>query len=998
MEPTTTNPGPDQRTEKANSARLYNEAVDAYVSGDIRQRLSSLIRRNRIACILIVLVLLVLRLADPWWVQSIRTAVFDSFQIILPRDVPAEPVLIVDIDEDSLDRIGPWPWSRHTLARLVDRLGDGGATVVGLQMVLPDPQHDDRAWPAAAGLVRGDAAGLLPSAVPSPDQDLARALRRAPSVLGVSVGSGDDDGGRPPLRGRIAFTGPVPPQGLFALPGLLRNQDVLEEAADGQGLMLVAPEGDGVARRIPLIVATDGQYHPSFVLELLRVAGGTQTYLLQVSDTGRVAGIATGRDVIETADDGTVRLHFSPPDPQRALPAWLLLRDDAVLPGTLGGRTILIGSTAAGLGQVRVTARLEPAADLEIMAQAFENLRDRSYLTRPHWVEDGELLILIFLGGLFILLMSNQPRQVVIIGFVAFLSISLMSSLLLFGFFGILFDASYIMIFVTILWAHSIYFHYRHARMLQARASDYDAVMRQVAERLFDAVLVIGDAGTVLSTNEAARRLMGLDARTPPHGIRLTDRIDILQGDRTVPCRIETVRDLADSGRYCEAMLNARQNTTYDVEIAAAPVFGRHRTAFVVILHDITKRRDAERSKDVLNQRFRDAIENIDQGFALWSQNFELIMYNKTFAHLDRSLPIYVRPGVHCSDLAAIFTEVVAGTDAFGRPLDRQSAEQAIAGGQAYQFQAPSTGTWFLANHAPTQEGGYVSIYADVSELKRRELELIEATRRIEMQASDLMRFANELDEQRESAEQARETAEKANSAKSAFLAMMSHELRTPLNAINGFSDMMLKEVYGEIGNEKYRNYVALINESGNKLLSVISTILDLSKIESGRWDLDLEQIVLADCIDESVALLARSIDLGELAVSVAIDPALPELRTDRRLFDQIVGNLLSNAVKFTPHGGAIRIDARSVGPDMLRLAVTDTGIGIAQENIETVLLPFGQIENQLSRRFEGTGLGLPLARLSAEKLGGALWIESTVGRGTSVIVTLPISPSVPAN
>jgi signal transduction histidine kinase len=236
----------------------------------------------------------------------------------------------------------------------------------------------------------------------------------------------------------------------------------------------------------------------------------------------------------------------------------------------------------------------------------------------------------------------------------------------------------------------------------------------------------------------------------------------------------------------------------------------------------------------------------------------------------------------------------------------------------------------------------------------------------------------------------AEHAAAAASQAKSEFLANMSHELRTPLNAIIGFSEVMSNGLFGPIGNSRYLGYATDIRESAVHLLAVISGVLDFSRAEAGGLALHESEVDLAAAIRFARRFIdARAAEVG-IVIETALEPNLPALRADERMVRQMIVNLLSNAAKFTPAGG--RIDIRgALDPDGgLRVAVSDTGVGMTPEEIPIALTPFRQVDSGLSRRHGGTGLGLPLVKSLIELHGGTITIESVPGRGTTVTLAFP--------
>jgi len=231
---------------------------------------------------------------------------------------------------------------------------------------------------------------------------------------------------------------------------------------------------------------------------------------------------------------------------------------------------------------------------------------------------------------------------------------------------------------------------------------------------------------------------------------------------------------------------------------------------------------------------------------------------------------------------------------------------------------------------------------------------------------------------------------ELANRHKSEFLSNMSHELRTPLNAIIGFSEVLLERMFGEM-KEKQEDYLKDIHSSGQHLLSLINDILDLAKVEAGRLELNLATFDLPAAIDNALTLVRERAMRHSLALATKIDPQLGDLNADERKLKQILLNLLSNAVKFTPDGGMITVGARLLG-DMVEIAVSDTGIGIAPEDQAKVFEEFKQVGTDYKRKAEGTGLGLALTRKLVELHGGAMRLESEPGKGSTFAFTLPLN------
>ncbi len=243
------------------------------------------------------------------------------------------------------------------------------------------------------------------------------------------------------------------------------------------------------------------------------------------------------------------------------------------------------------------------------------------------------------------------------------------------------------------------------------------------------------------------------------------------------------------------------------------------------------------------------------------------------------------------------------------------------------------------------------------------------------------------------SLEESRREAESANQAKSTFLAIMSHELRTPLNAIIGFADVIRTEALGPLDNVRYREYVSDIRDSGAHLLELINKILDLSKIEAGKFELAPERLVTETMIRSLLRLFRDQATAAGVGLELHVEPRAAAIHADERALRQMLINLISNALKFAPRGTAIVITA-APSPGAVEMSVSDQGVGISPDDVEKAIAPFSQLGDPMTRRHEGTGLGLSLFKALIELHGGQLSIVSTAGGGTTVRLRFPESPA----
>jgi two-component system cell cycle sensor histidine kinase PleC len=403
----------------------------------------------------------------------------------------------------------------------------------------------------------------------------------------------------------------------------------------------------------------------------------------------------------------------------------------------------------------------------------------------------------------------------------------------------------------------------------------------------------------------------------------------------------------------------------------------------------------AQKQTDKLNQdaelRLKDAIENISEAFVLWDIENKLVLCNSKYQQFH-SLPASAcQPGTAYATL----------TQSAKEPIVRQYVPN-IGGdspdGKSLEVQL-GDGRWLQINERRTKDGGFVSVGTDITALKKQEERLLHSERNLMVTVRDLQKERMLADQQAQrlsdlADKYAREKtrAEAANRSKSEFLANMSHELRTPLNAIIGFSEVMSEQMFGPMGSDKYKEYAHDIHRSGQFLLDVINDILDMSKIEAGRMELELTQVPMPAVFEDIMRILSPRAMEGRVEMIVDV-PGSCSVMADRRALKQVFINILSNAIKFTPEGGQVRIAADTAG-DTVTVKISDTGIGIPGADIDKLGRPFEQVENQFTKSKGGSGLGLAISKSLIELHQGTLRIASVVGVGTTVTVTLKKSLS----
>ena len=363
-------------------------------------------------------------------------------------------------------------------------------------------------------------------------------------------------------------------------------------------------------------------------------------------------------------------------------------------------------------------------------------------------------------------------------------------------------------------------------------------------------------------------------------------------------------------------------------------------------------------------QKYRAIFENAGIGICQIAPSGEWLNANRTMAQIlgyDNPQELLLsQPDLHHN----LFADENRRSDWFGRL--RIAAQRGDYEAELYTKDKRRSVWVNMSGHSVRDNKGEVSYFEctmyDITERRQAEMSLTNA----------------------------KEQADFANRSKSEFLANMSHELRTPLNAIIGFSEIIKDQLFGPVGQPQYIEYANDIHDSGELLLSLINDILDMSKIEAGKREL-AESIINVENVVQSVArLVASRAKAGRLHMNVKVPHDLPAFRGEERAIKQVLTNLLTNAIKFTPEGGNIFLTAHLDEFGRICISVQDTGVGMAPEDIPVAMAPFGQIESALSRKNQGTGLGLPLTKALVELHGGVLDLQSEVGKGTTVTIVLP--------
>ncbi len=439
--------------------------------------------------------------------------------------------------------------------------------------------------------------------------------------------------------------------------------------------------------------------------------------------------------------------------------------------------------------------------------------------------------------------------------------------------------------------------------------------------------------------------------------------------------RVQTALEQAGPARQINAAFQGTGRTTgryFEL------IGGASNGDFTGAILNVTDRIQAQARSRRAEALARTALDAHPGPFAVWDSRKRLTHWNAAFArvfNLDKSV---VQAGASYDLVMAELSKFVR----IERPLgdDANAREMLLLSDQ-----------WIRLVDRRTSTDGLITVGIDISTLKRQETGLKKNDQRLRTMVEELQRAKGQAQELAEKYNEAKLKAERAAQAKGAFLGNMSHELRTPLNHINGFSEMMAKEIYGPLGNDRYREYAEDILRAGKHLEEMINDILDMSKVEAGKMRLSPALIDPVDAVDAAIKLARRRAADREVSLSFDPDDEVPEINGDHRAIKQMTLNLITNSVKFTDPGGEIQISV-AVERQWVVIRVKDNGIGISQDDLPRLGQPFEQVNSPEAdvRNTHGTGLGLALTKSFAEMHGGHLSIESELGVGTTVSIFLP--------
>jgi PAS domain S-box-containing protein len=524
---------------------------------------------------------------------------------------------------------------------------------------------------------------------------------------------------------------------------------------------------------------------------------------------------------------------------------------------------------------------------------------------------------------------------------------------------------------------------------------------RLLVDRVQDyAIFALDIDGNILSWNAGAERLKGYTAEEI---IGKHMSVFYSAEDRATEKPARELREAIATGRSEDEGWRVRKDGSVfwaNVLITAVRADNGDLLGFAKVTRDLSERRIAEQELRVSEERFRLMVDSVkDYAIFMLDPTGHIATWNTGAQRIN---------GYSASEIVGKhFSIFYPPEEADAKPAHELAIALSAGKYEEEGWRLRKDGSYFMASVVITPlltaDGtlvGFAKITRDLTERHAAQDRVIASARRLaaeeagrvaaEDRARELRVFADQLKTQATELERQSQAAERANRIKGEFLAAMSHELRTPLNAIGGYAQLMEMGIGGEVTDEQ-RLHLERIQRSQQHLLGIINDILNFSKIEAGQLEYDICPVPLCEVLDTAAAMIAPQV--GENGIRVAVTQCPPEVvaKADRSKLEQILLNLLSNALKFTPNGGEIGLSA-GIGNDHAWISVTDTGIGISEEDIGMIFAPFVQVGRSLASPKEGTGLGLAISRDLARAMGGDLTATSSKGAGSVFTLKLPLA------
>jgi len=522
-------------------------------------------------------------------------------------------------------------------------------------------------------------------------------------------------------------------------------------------------------------------------------------------------------------------------------------------------------------------------------------------------------------------------------------------------------------------------------KRMKEQTEEIEKLYRDMVELSPDGIITVDTKGIIISCNAALTKILGYSK-------------DEIVGKRFLKLGTVQLRDVLKYMKIFTAALNGKVPTPFeltlqckdgtlrlaDVRVNLLKIGGK--TIILATLRDITERKQMEEKLQQMVEEWSVTFDSITDLVSIHDEDFKIVRVNKAYANVFK-LKSQELIGRTCYEVVHGAKEPWPNCP-HKRVLETKKSATA-------EFFEPHLGVYLEVAVSPIfDDKGEVTstihLVRDITERKQMERELQERNEQLDVQNEELQSQTEELMTQQQELIEKTGEVERANQLKSEFLASMSHELRTPLNVIIGFSELMRDEVPGEI-NEEQRQCLEDVLGSSQHLLNLINDVLDLSKIESGKAELNLTNLALSEAIEPLTRTMLPVLAAGQLSLDIEIEKELPLVQADKAKVSEVLLNLLSNATKFTLGGGKLKIEAVRKG-NWCQVSVIDNGIGIKEEDQEQIFEPFCQLDNPLTKEKRGTGLGLALVKQIVEKHGGRICVESEYGKGSRFTFTLPLA------